>query len=265
MRSRFEAHLRPATDYGLDIRFACQGAVLPGILGEPFPHRTKPWGTGFAVLAAQKQLTGPFVACNADDFYGRGALSSIARALTRPLLPGEVRESRPSAFTVGYRLDTTLSPGGGVSRGICEVGTDGTLQALTEGLDLRLDGDRVRGRDPAGRPLDVNPQAPVCTSLWGFHPDILDPLADRFFAFLASDPGAEAEFYLTEAVHQLIEANQLCCKVIPAHDQWLGVTFAEDREAVAAALLKLAESGTYPRHLWEQHPVPPATDPPSAS
>jgi len=256
MRSRFEAHLRPAADAGLDIRFVCQGYDLPDILDEPLPHRTKPWGTGFAVLSAYAELTEPFVACNADDFYGRGALSSIARALAHPLAPGEASGSRLSAVTAGYRLDTTLSPEGGVSRGICEVAPDGTLRALTEGLELRSEGDRVRGRDPAGAPLDVSPQVPVCTSLWGFRPTILGPLADRFRAFLASDPRPAAEFYLTEAVHQLIQRDQLRCTVIPAHDQWLGVTFSEDRGAVAAALLKLAESGAYPPRLWEQHSAP---------
>ena len=33
--------------------------------------RTKPWGTGHAVLCAKDAVTTPFAAINADDFYGR--------------------------------------------------------------------------------------------------------------------------------------------------------------------------------------------------
>lgn len=33
--------------------------------------RTKPWGTGQAVLAAKNVLTTPFIVINADDYYGK--------------------------------------------------------------------------------------------------------------------------------------------------------------------------------------------------
>lgn len=41
---------------------------IPGVLPE---GRTKPWGTGQAVLAAKDVLTTPFIVINADDYYGR--------------------------------------------------------------------------------------------------------------------------------------------------------------------------------------------------
>lgn len=254
-RREFEAHLAPAVTTGLHLHLAHQAIDLPGApQGLPSGRgRTKPWGTGFAVLAAREYLDAPFVVCNADDFYGREAFAAAVGALQG--MSTSDRDAAPvPAVTVGYQLAATLSESGGVSRGICEIGHDGTLRALTEGLNLRRVGrgghGRVQGHDPTGAPLDVSPDALVCTSLWGFHPRILDLLAERFKAFLAEDPGPEQEFYLTEAVHDLIAAGQVRCTVLPTDATWLGVTFPGDRDGVADALRKLVESGAYPECLW---------------
>ena len=49
---------------------------IPGTLPE---GRTKPWGTGQAVLAAKKVIKTPFIVINADDYYGK-------EGFTAPLL-----------------------------------------------------------------------------------------------------------------------------------------------------------------------------------
>ena len=272
-RREFEAHLAPAVATGLPLRLANQPIDPPGApQGLPSGQslrsgrgRTKPWGTGFAVLAAREYLDAPFVVCNADDFYGREAFAAVVGVL-RGMSASDCAAVPLPAVTVGYRLAVTLSESGGVSRGICEIGPDGTLRALTEGLNLRRVGNgvrsrvhgrvhdhtqgRIQGHDPAGAPLDVSPDALVCTSLWSYHPGILDLLAERFQAFLAEGPGPEQEFYLTEAVHDLIAAGKVRCTVLPTDATWLGVTFPGDRDGVADALRKLVESGVYPEHLW---------------
>ena len=143
IRDDFDAHLEPARAAGLDIRYGYQRMAHPGLVDEPPPGRTRPWGTGHAVLAAAEHVDGPFAVCNADDFYGRGAYAALAAAM---------HDARAAThFTVGYPLEVTLSESGGVSRGICEIDEAGALQRLTEGLQLRRDGDRVRGRDVAGQ------------------------------------------------------------------------------------------------------------------
>ena len=43
--------------------------------------RQKPWGTGQAVLAAEKVVETPFVVANADDFYGAPAFAAAAEFL----------------------------------------------------------------------------------------------------------------------------------------------------------------------------------------
>ena len=266
LRSDFDAHLAPARAAGLDIGYAHQHLAHPGLVQDPPPGRTRPWGTGHAVLTAAEHIDGPFAVCNADDFYGRGAYAALADRTqgTAAAVCNVYITKRKSnmtfwhptrAFTVGYPLEVTLSDSGGVSRGICEIDDEGALQRLTEGLELRRDGDRVRGRDVAGRPIDVALQAPVCTNLWGFRPGILPALRDLFAAFLASGPGRDREFYLSEAMNELVASGRARCTVLPTSEPWLGVTFPGDRAGVAESLRRLVDSGVYPMRLWDAPPT----------
>ena len=272
LRPDFQAHLRDAAAR-LDIRYACQRMVHPGLMDDPLPGRTRPWGTGFAVLTAGERVDGSFAVCNADDFYGRDAYAALAGAMadtnttwvdpaTRPVAdPAAARNPAPThALTVGYPLEATLSESGGVSRGLCEIDEAGALRRLTEGLELRREGDRVVGRDVVGRPLVVPVQTPVCTNLWGFQPGILPPLRDLFAAFLASGPGLDREFYLPEAMNDLIAAGRMHCTVLPTRELWLGVTFPGDHAGVARSLRSLVDSEVYPMRLWDAAPPPFSRD-----
>lgn len=269
-RRDFEAHLAPPLAMGLDIHLVDQPIDLRGVPRSLTAGRAKPWGTGFAVLAAKEHLDVPFVVCNADDFYGRGAFAAVTEVLRRMSASGAAPRTTTGAtvsvdgvppilaVTVGYRLDATLSDSGGVSRGVCQIDEDGTLRTLTEGLNLHRVGSRVCGNDSAGNELDVGTDSLVCTSLWGFQPGIFELLGEQFRAFLANDPGPEAEFYLTEAVNHLIATRRVRCTVLPTDEPWLGVTFPGDREGVAHALRRLVESGTYPERLWVASKPSPA-------
>lgn len=296
LQADFDAHLRPTAAAGLDLRYAYQSLAHPGLVDTPPPGRTRPWGTGHAVLTAAEQIDGPFAMCNADDFYGRGAYAALTAAMrdaahldapptTDPSAPSPPPGSpaHPSAhpptptpaLTVGYPLEVTLSESGGVSRGLCQVDRTGALQKLTEGLQMRRAGNRVRGRDVAGRPLDVPLDTPVCTNLWGF-PEIPDhtPHRDRFplesvpqsvtsilshlkilfFEFLDTDPGTDSEYYLSEAMNELIARGLVRCRVLPTDETWLGVTFPGDHAGVAETLRTLVDSKVYPRSLWDSPP-----------
>ena len=296
LRPDFEAHLRPAVAAGLDVRYAYQRLSHPELVADPPPGRLRPWGTGFAVLAAGEQVEGPFAVCNADDFYGRGAYAALTAAM-REAWPGGAAEAAvvrgapagrvpepgavgrapaggpadaalreeaadsaspsPRAFTVGYPLEATLSESGGVSRGLCDIGASGRLRRLTEALELRRHGRGVCGCDVAGRRIDAPGRTPVCMNLWGFHPQILPPLRDRFAAFLASGPGRHREFHLSQAIDDLVVDGRVRCAVLPTRERWLGVTFPEDHAGVAKSVRKLVDSETYPPSLWSSAPTPP--------
>lgn len=273
LRPDFDSHLRHATATGLDIRFAYQQLAHPGLVDDPPPDRTRPWGTGHAVLTAGEHIDGPFAICNADDFYGREAYSELAEAMRSPQAQkannrqANITERKANmSFAIGYPLSATLSDSGGVSRGLCEVDEAGTLLRLTEGLELRRvqasdrNSAHVQGRDVAGRPIDVPADTPVCTNLWGFAPGILPPLRDLFTRFLAADPGLDREFYLSEAMNELIATGRAHCKVLPTDALWLGVTFPGDHAGVAESLRKLVDSKVYPARLWDAPPQPSPPD-----
>ena len=294
LQADFDAHLRPAAAAGLDLSYAYQSLAHPGLVDHPPPGRTRPWGTGHAVLAGAEHIDGPFALCNADDFYGRGAYAALAHAMRgaashlapgapepapadQPADPIQRRSQPPTptpSFTVGYPLSVTLSDSGGVSRGVCQIDETGALQKLTEGLQMRRAGDRVRGRDVAGRQLDVPLDAFVCTNLWGF-PEarwdriplkavqqsvtgIVSHLRHLFSEFLEANREPDTEYYLSEAMNELIARGLVHCRVLPTRETWLGVTFPGDHARVAESLRTLVDSKVYPRSLWRSPPALPS-------
>ena len=213
---------------------------LPGGFTPP-PERVKPWGTAHAILAARQVVKGPFGVVNADDFYGADAF----RVLHDFLADSETRHSANPGL-VAYHLENTLSEHGTVSRGVCSV-HDGQLSSVEEFSQIRRGEDGlIRGLSATGNEMVLNGQTPVSMNLWGFPGGFFDLLETLFFNFLADggikDP--QAEFYIPSAVNTLIESGKAKATVLSTTARWLGVTYREDRAAVAAALSGLAASRT---------------------
>ena len=90
-------------------------------------ERSKPWGTGHAILAARNAISEPFVAINGDDFYGVESFKVIS----------DYYSSVNSGFTMAaFQLDKTLSENGSVSRGICEQNSN-ELVTVVETHDIK--------------------------------------------------------------------------------------------------------------------------------
>ncbi len=246
-----EAEIREHMDRGAaartEILYPCQEL---GALPEGFTvpeDRSKPWGTGQAVLMAAPYLDGPFVVANADDHYGREAIAALADFLAEPTpFSGPVQWGM-----VGYHLADTLPASGTVSRALCLQDEDGWLVGLQEILAIQRDGDVARWQDADGvghiTPLD----SLVSMNLWGFTPDLLGHLEDGFREFLAAGPGPKDEFYLPVSVGEAVKARTAKVKVLPKGGRWCGMTSRKDRETTAAALQDLVGQGVYPEKLWE--------------
>ena len=93
--------------------------------------RTKPWGTGQAVLAAKKVLNEPFIVINADDYYGKEAY----RKVHEYLVSEQPDDGKLHICMAGFRLKNTLSDNGSVTRGICHI-ENGALTGVTETHDI---------------------------------------------------------------------------------------------------------------------------------
>jgi hypothetical protein len=204
-------------------------------------ERTKPWGTAHAILAAAGAVDRPFAVSNADDFYGYEGYAALAAHL---------EGTHGEQALVGYRLEETLSAHGGVSRGICDVDRDGLLRRVIEVHDLRRDGAVVRGRGPDGPDRAYPPDAVTSMNLWGFTPAVFPLLRDGFAAFVAAH-GADprAEYPISTAVGDLVAAHRIRLRVLPEGAGWMGVTFPDDRDAVAMGLRGLHAAGRYPATL----------------
>jgi len=226
----------------LDMAVAYQRlADLPAGLAVP-PGRTRPWGTTQAVLAAREQIPGPFAVLNADDFYGREALAAIGGFLRAEPAAGRYA-------VVGYRLEQTASAAGGVNRAVLERRSDGMLERAVEvrGLTWASEG-RFRG-EVEGAPRIVAADALVSMNLWGFTPAVCPDLAAGFERFLRNLPDDNAEYYLPQAVEELLRTGRARVAVLPTSSRWCGVTYSADRPWVEATLRELVAAGIYPEEL----------------
>lgn len=207
------------------------------------PRRERPWGTGHAILSAKANLNEPFVAINADDFYGAEAFHTIGKFLQK--------DSNPARYgMVAYRLANTLSENGAVSRGVCSVSADGLLTGVTERTKIERFPDGIHFSDESGRwPLAAD--TPVSMNFWGFHPTVLQEIEDQFRAFvLKNKDNPKSEFYIPSVVNSLIETGKVRVKVMNSDSQWYGVTYTDDKETVQGALKRMVEEGKYPKGLW---------------
>lgn len=231
----------------LDVRLAFQKFDdLPGDYARrlDLSKRQKPWGTGHAVWAARTEIEGPFIAINADDYYGPQAFEQLVSALRKT--------SDPNPCMVGFRLGNTLSPSGTVSRGVCEV-LDGRLLGITERTKLRANGDgRVHDDESE---LDFPRESLVSMNCWGFGPGFLDFLEKDFASFCEEVAQgradlAKGEFYLPAAVDRWRAETGGQVTVEPSEESWLGVTYPDDKNEVVAGIATRISRGDYPERLW---------------
>jgi NDP-sugar pyrophosphorylase family protein len=211
------------------------------------PERSKPWGTGHAVLAARDVMDTPFAVINGDDFYGRPALTAMAEYLQK-----QTNDETDYAM-VGYRLDRTLSENGTVSRGIVTEDSGGWLVSIEEHTRIRPDGDGVVSLDDNDDVRAVFTGAEATSmNLFGFTPAVMGQFRREFSSFL-QDFGGEAkrEFYIPYAMNLLKEKGEARMKVLKSDSQWFGVTYREDRPDVVSRIQNLVADGVYPASLWE--------------
>ncbi|MBQ9086105.1 MAG: hypothetical protein IJY47_02840 [Clostridia bacterium] len=225
---------------GIDISFVYQDFTsIPSFYQIP-PERTKPFGTVHAVLCAKDAIREPFAVINADDFYGFDAFRVMRKELNC-LEPGQ-------GTMVAYRLKNTVSRNGAVTRGVCNV-EDGCLRKVTETYSITVD-EQGLIRDAECGELDG--EALVSMNMWGFLPEIFADMEKSFHDFLRSaEPGnIKAEYALPTMVDRMIGEKKLRISVLTTDAVWFGVTYREDRSAVAEELWKMHESGIYPEHLF---------------
>ena len=222
----------------IDVGYAFQQLDdLPGDYAPP-SERTKPWGTAHAIWCARKAIETPFVAINADDFYGAESFRRLG-----DFLRAADSTAQPAQFAMAaYRLDKTLSEHGTVARGICQVSAEDLLLGVEEITDLAR---RADGAIASGERTFAD-DTPVSMNFWGFTPQIFPLLEKALRDCLAAQSGSEkAECYIPSAVADMIASGAATVRVLPTSSEWFGVTYREDRPRVVESIAKLVASGVY--------------------
>ncbi len=214
---------------------------LPDGLRGP-EERTKPWGTGQALLAARQEVKTPFTIINADDLYGREAFVAASAYLEK------ISSRELKAAMIGYKLKNTLSEYGSVARGICKTDGNNSLTDIEEVLGIEKAGEN-RIISQASFPLEA--ENTVSMNMWLFTPPVFDFAREEFKNFLKQEHGnLTSEFYIPTIVRQLIQNRKTTVDVIPTDSRWYGVTYQEDKPSVQEHILKNIEQGIYPADLW---------------
>lgn len=212
--------------------------------------RTKPWGTGQALLCAKPVIHEPFVVINADDYYGKEGFIKIHEYLVNEMDPN----SEPFDICMGgFVLGNTLSENGGVTRGVCQVDESGILKGVTETYEIRRCEDRAEGRSEEGTPVSIPLNQNVSMNMWGLSPAFLEELERGFPGFLTGlkEGDVKTEYLLPKIIDKLVGAQKAQVTVLETRDRWFGVTYKEDKPAVAAAIRNLVSEGVYPERLFE--------------
>jgi choline kinase len=245
--------LEPLFREHIRVRFA--GAIVSALVhqtmeavpdGISLPaDREKPWGAGHGLLMAEQAVDGAFAVCNADDFYGASAYTVLHDHLREV-----VADRQPAFAMVGYRLRDTLSPEGGVSRGVCRIDHEGYLERVTEVKDIAERDGRITGLAEAGERRTLDGTEIVSMSLWGLLPTVFPPLRRRFAEFLREfGEQPEAEFLMGNVLNDEIAAGRARVRVLLAEDPWFGITFPLDREQAVKRISELVSQGRYPGNL----------------
>jgi dTDP-glucose pyrophosphorylase len=211
------------------------------------PERAKPWGTAHAVWVARDHIKGPFIVINADDFYGADSYRVMADYLTGKDTAGNSR-----FCMMGYQMQHTLSDFGSVSRGVCESADSKFLDSVVERTEIAREGGDIYYLDSDKKRVPLRGDVLVSMNIWGFTTGIFGHLDRAFTEFIRVNAGQlKAEFYIPTVINELVARGKASVRILPARDQWFGVTYREDKPLAVDHINRLIARGVYPRKLWD--------------
>ncbi|MEI8403921.1 MAG: NTP transferase domain-containing protein [Actinomycetes bacterium] len=215
-------HVAESWPRTVDVRFAVQ---------------ERPLGTVHAVLAAREEADdAPFGVANADDLYGRPALTTLAEHLA-----GDAMNC-----LVAFRLDRALVGDDPVTRGVCDV-ADGRLVDIAERRQVTVS-NGVFTSDDGLDPRQLDPASLVSMNLWGFAAPMWSIFADAMTA--ATDASEDAEVLLPEVVGRIVDGSLAVesprmaeFHVLATESRCVGVTHPGDLEVVQRDIRSQIERG----------------------
>ena len=206
--------------------------------------RTKPLGTGHAILCCRDVVDDSFMIINADDFYGKGSYATAARFIKDGC-------SDKVFGCVCYNAGNTLTDNGKVKRGVCEVRDGNVVRIIESSLSAKDE------KDILAQPLDgsaefVTPYStPVSMNMFILTPAIFSVLEDGFREFLSGwkDP-AKDEYLLPDIISKTVADGRAVLRCVTTDEKWIGVTYPEDKPSVVGSIRAKRDAKEYPEDLW---------------
>ena len=196
-------------------------------------ERTKPWGTGHAILCAKDVIDTPFAVINSDDYYGKEAYGLLHDFLVK---------GTDEFCMAGFQLKNTFTDNGTVSRGVCEVGADGKLSSIVERTKIK----DCKYTEDGENWVDLPDDTLVSMNMWGYTTKVFDFLEDGFDKFLKENGTIpKSEYFLPLMVDDVIKTGKTSVSVLPTNSRWYGVTYKEDKDSVVKAFKELTDKGMY--------------------
>lgn len=244
----FKAKIGSRIEKHMEVRYAYQDLQdLPA--GYQVPEgRVKPWGTGQAITAGREVIDAPFAVINADDYYGVECFKLLYDYLSQPRQAGEY-------CMVGYLLKNTVTDNGSVARGVCASDEQGNLTVINERTRIEKYPGGIHYTEDEGKTwVDLGEDTLVSMNMWGFQPELVQVLQQRFPVFLDQairENPMKGEYLLPNVVRDLLSEGKATVKVLSSPDKWYGVTYQEDKPGVVQAMADKAAQGLYPTPLWQ--------------
>lgn len=229
---------------GFELHWVYQEMDSIPLQGFDYPEREKPWGTAHAVLCAKYVIQEPFIMINADDFYGKEAYLLAAHEIDHHHI------SDSQFGMIAYPVYTTLSGHGAVARGICTLDSENNLIRVEEQTSIqKLNGSIIYRVNDEN--IKLAPDTLVSMNFFIFHPHIFCSLEAYFYDFIESDPIPKQEFYIPSAVQRMIDEKKAKVMVKASPSQWMGVTYADDKQNIKNFLTSEIQKNRYPADLWK--------------
>lgn len=235
----------------LPVKYAFQElSDLPEGFVKP-AERTKPWGTGQAVLAVKGLVENPFVVINADDYYGKEAFVKLYDYL----LENQGRENDTDPYDIsmaGFILKNTLSENGGVTRGVCQTDDSCRLKKVEETYEIQYKDGKLVGQNEEKQEIPLNEDSYVSMNMWGLYPCFLEELERGFKEFLSGikEGDIKSEYLLPKIIDKLLREGRANVSVLETRDKWFGVTYQEDKQSVMDSIHDLVAKGVYKEKLF---------------
>ncbi len=213
--------------------------------------RVKPYGTAHAVWCCRDVVKGPFMVINSDDYYGKDCFKHIYNFITKP-----INDGIKHLAMAGYILENTLTENGSVSRGVVELGENNKVAGIRELTKIEIrDGEPMFTLDDGKTWTALDRKSYVSMNCWGYPTDMFDLFDKELRIYLETtikENPLKGEFYLPIMADKMTKEGVADITVLPVSDKWFGVTYAEDKPKVMAALKNLADTGVYAQKLWDK-------------